>query len=84
MQTWIYKGSRKADTYLYITREDDFSAVPDALMNLLGETQLVVNIDLSTKTKLAQVSIDDVRNQLENEGYFLQLPPGDRKVERLC
>ncbi|NKB63148.1 MAG: hypothetical protein GKR95_25615 [Gammaproteobacteria bacterium] len=84
MQTWIYKGNRKANTYLYVTRKDDFKLVPDALLNLIGETQLVVSVNLATKTRLAQANIDDVVEQLKRDGYFLQLPPGDQKVEKLC
>ncbi|NKB75857.1 MAG: hypothetical protein GKR96_02155 [Gammaproteobacteria bacterium] len=84
MQTWIYKGSRKTNTYLYITQKDDFSLVPDALINLIGETQFVMSVNLATKSRLALVDIKDVINQLKSDGYFLQLPPGDQKVERIC
>ena len=84
MKTWIYKGQRKANTYLYITRDGDFSLVPDALMNLLGEMELVVKVDLAQKTKLALADINEVREKLGSDGFYLQLPPGDHKVEKLC
>ncbi|WP_423908494.1 YcgL domain-containing protein [Candidatus Spongiihabitans sp.] len=28
MHTWIYKGRRKENTYLYITAKDNFERVP--------------------------------------------------------
>ena len=39
-QCWIYKGSKKEQTYLYVDRENDFEHVPDALLNALGELVL--------------------------------------------
>ena len=84
MQTWIYKGSRKAHTYLYVIKERDFSAVPDALLRLLGELQLVIQVELSSKRQLAQVDVTAVIEQLQTQGYFLQLPPGTPSTDNPC
>ena len=77
MRTWIYKGSRKANTYLYVTGKDDFERVPESLLDLMGELQFVLQVDLHKDRTLAQVDISMVRQQLEEAGFFLQLPPGD-------
>ena len=84
MQCWIYKGTRKANTYLYVVEKDKFDLIPDALINLLGDLSLVVGVDLSQKQKLAQADINQVKEQLTQLGYFLQMPPGDQKVEKAC
>ena len=84
MQTWIYKGSRKAHTYLYVIKEQDFSAVPNALLRLLGELQPVMQVELSSKRQLAQVDVTAVIEQLQTQGYFLQLPPGTPSTEKPC
>lgn len=34
---WIYRSPRKDEMYLYITREDDFSRVPEALLQRFGK-----------------------------------------------
>ena len=77
MKTWVYKGARKPDTYLYIAEEDNFEAVPDTLVQLLGELSLVLEVDLSARDRLARADIDQVRDCLAGQGYFLQLPPGE-------
>ena len=84
MHAWIYKGSRKANTYLYITEQDNFDAVPDGLLALLGELEFVLNVELTAERKLAQADAGEVRRQLENEGFSLQLPPGDEEGVRPC
>ena len=84
MHTWVYKGNRKADTYLYLTGKEAFDRVPDSLLNLLGELSLVISFDLSEKERLAQVDIDSVRQKLSEDGYFLQLPPGDPRDQTPC
>ena len=84
MQTWIYKGCRKANTYLYVARENDFTRVPDALIQLLGDMEFVIEVDLSQKKRLALADITEVKAQLVRDGYYLQMPPGDHKPEKVC
>ncbi|WP_196334013.1 YcgL domain-containing protein, partial [Vibrio harveyi] len=50
----IYKSSRKEGTYLYIPKKDDFSQVPDTLMQMFGKPMPVMTIKLDGRT-LAQV-----------------------------
>ena len=84
MHTWIYKGSLKENTYLYITEANNFEKVPDSLLKLLGDLSFVVDIKLDNKRKLAQADVTHVLEQLESAGYFLQLPPGEMKTAKLC
>lgn len=83
MHTWIYKGLRKENTYLYITAKDNFERVPETLLSLLGELNFVIDIPLTKQRRLAQAKIDEVLRQLEINGYYLQLPPGNHKPERI-
>lgn len=71
----IYKGHRKADTYLYVERRDDFARVPAALRDALGELQLVMELELARDTRLARADAAEVQQQLRDNGYYLQLPP---------
>lgn len=75
MQCVIYKGRRKSETYLYIEKADDFSRVPETLLQLLGELQKVMDLTLSPDKPLANADIDEVIRLLEEQGYFLQMPP---------
>ncbi|MBY6197627.1 YcgL domain-containing protein [Vibrio hangzhouensis] len=70
----IYKSTKKEGAYLYIAKKDDFSEVPDALMEMFGKPTLVMVVNLTGRT-LAQVDVDKVKTSIQNEGFFLQLPP---------
>ena len=71
----IYKSARKAQTYLFVNKRDDFSAVPEALMKMFGTPNLVTLINLATKEKLAMADLEKVKENLNEQGYYLQLPP---------
>lgn len=75
MQCWIYKSRRKAFTYLYLDREEDFTRVPDALLRLVGDLELVLSVNLAERERLAQADIEEVRQRLQADGFYLQMPP---------
>ncbi len=75
MQCEIYRSSKKAGAYLYIEKVDDFSRVPDSLLKLLGRLEHVMHLDLTPGRNLAQADSGEVRRNLEEKGFFLQLPP---------
>jgi uncharacterized protein YcgL (UPF0745 family) len=75
VQCAIYKSDKKVDTYLFVEKEDDFERVPDSLLEMLGDVELVMTLDLGKREKLAQADLDDVKKSLGEQGYFLQLPP---------
>ncbi|MFA0568610.1 YcgL domain-containing protein [Vibrio sp. 99-70-13A1] len=70
----IYKSSKKEGTYLYIPKKDDFSQVPDALMQMFGKPSFVMVIKMEGRT-LAQVDIEKVKVSMAKDGFFLQVPP---------
>jgi uncharacterized protein YcgL (UPF0745 family) len=71
----VYKSLKKADTYLYVPKKDDFSAVPDALLERFGATKLVMQIPLPSTKKLVGVDEDKLLAAFEDKGFYLQLPP---------
>lgn len=71
----IYKSAKKAQMYLFVKTRDDFSSVPEALMTMFGTPTLVTLTNLATKKKLAFADLDRVKTNLDEEGYYLQLPP---------
>jgi uncharacterized protein YcgL (UPF0745 family) len=72
---WIYKSGKKDEMYLYLAREDDFETVPELLMARFGQPSLVMQLELHEKRSLARADTLRVIQQLEEEGYFLQMPP---------
>ncbi len=77
MRCVIYRSRRRRGTYLYVQLEDDLARVPPALLTLLGELERVLTVELTAQRKLAQADGGQVRRQLAEQGYYLQLPPGD-------
>ena len=71
----VYKSRKKDSTYLYVKQRDDFSAVPQALLDTFGKPELVTVINLDKREHLALADIDKVRLLLQQQGYYLQLPP---------
>ncbi len=71
----VYKSPKKAQTYLFVKKRDDFSEVPEALMSMFGKPTLVTVLNLANKDKLALADIEKVRTNLLTPGYYLQLPP---------
>ena len=44
---------------------------------MLGALELVLTLELDARRTLAQADPQEVRRQLLEQGYYLQLPPGD-------
>ena len=85
MQCYIYRSSKRSELYLYLPVAIDFegnwqeqeslSRIPKELINSFGHLSQVMSLDLATKTKLARVPIELVRDHLQTKGYFVQMPP---------
>lgn len=75
MQCFIYKSLKTEYLYLYVKGKDDFSAVPEALLQSLGKLEFVMALQLSTERKLAQENAEKVIAMLGEKGFFVQLPP---------
>lgn len=71
----VYKSVRKDSTYLYVERRDDFSKVPEALLQTFGTPVLVTLINLARREHLALADLNKVKQQLQSQGYYLQIPP---------
>ncbi|MFC3023413.1 YcgL domain-containing protein [Vibrio zhugei] len=70
----IYKSAKKEGAYLYLPKRDDFSQVPDTLLDMFGKPRFVMLINLKDR-QLATVDIEHVKASLNDKGFFLQLPP---------
>lgn len=74
MQCFVYKSLAKRDVYVFLDRRDDFSRLPDALLELLGALQLVVEFELTPERRLAKETAAIVLENLAARGYHLQMP----------
>lgn len=75
MQCFIYKSLKKEYLYLYIDKKDDFSSVPELLVNSLGRLEFVMELELVPERKLAGEDPGKVIQRLKEKGFFVQMPP---------
>ena len=80
MQCVVYKSLRQFDYYLFVKEDDGFSRLPDGLKQILGVLQKVIDLDLDENRTLVQADVVEVMRQIEEKGYFLQMPPGSDSV----
>lgn len=73
MQCFIYRSSRKANTYLYLSEKDDFSVLPAPLLDAFGEPQYCFDFELSVERELAQADPAEVMASIEEQGFYLQM-----------
>jgi len=74
MHCVVFKGKNKTDSYLYIEEVESLSRVPKSLLDMLGELELVMELDLGPARKLAQADTSTVMMQLKSQGFYLQMP----------
>ena len=76
----VYKSAKKAQTYLFINKRDDFSEVPEALMKMFGKPEMVTVLNLATKVKLGFADLTKVKESLAEQGYYLQITPKEEDL----
>lgn len=77
----VYRSLKKADTYLYLPHGDEFTEVPDVLRGQFGNAQKVLTINLADREQLARLSVEKLRAHLDNDGFYLQLPPKREELQ---
>jgi hypothetical protein len=71
----VFRSGRKAETYLYLAQGRVFEDLPRELREAFGEPCFVMALNLTENRRLAHVDAGQVLEHLEEQGFFLQLPP---------
>jgi uncharacterized protein YcgL (UPF0745 family) len=71
----IFRSSKKAEAYIYMPKKDSFDDLPDALRQIFGKPVLVMDMLLTADKKLARVEASKVLDAIEEQGFYLQMPP---------
>ena len=71
----VFKGHKKDEMYLYVDQKNGLKSVPEDLLTTFGQTEPVMVLLLTKDKKLARVTASDVLAAIEDQGYFLQMPP---------
>ncbi len=73
MDVFVYRSTRKNGYYLYLATKDDFSRVPETLLNALGSLVFSLEFKLTPDRKLAREDPTQVLDNLNDNGFHLQI-----------
>lgn len=71
----IYKTKKRDGLYLYVKEQDEFTDVPEEVMQQFPVPEHVFDLELSARRSLARVDVLVVMKNLEEQGFHLQMPP---------
>jgi uncharacterized protein YcgL (UPF0745 family) len=71
----IFRSSLKDFTYIYLAEGSWFDDLPIALRKVFGEPEFVMDLELTPERKLAYEDVNQVMQNLAEQGYHLQMPP---------
>lgn len=75
MKCFIYKSLKKEDLFLYLDKKENFSVLPEPLLNNLGQLEFVMELEITPKRKLAREDAKKVLLSLQEKSFFIQMPP---------
>ena len=71
----IYRSPKKEGMYLYVEKKTGLDTVPEVLLKQFGKPELAMTMLISAETKLARAEAAGVLEQIEKNGFYLQMPP---------
>ena len=78
----IYKSSKNTEMYLYVEKSRGLQDVPEALMKRFGEPETLMTLMLDPGKKLARADINEVIRNIDQQGFYLQMPPTAAQLYR--
>lgn len=71
----IYRSAKVEGMYLYVDKTEDLTRVPEELLQRFGRAELAMTLLLTPARKLARFDVAEVLRAIEQQGFFLQMPP---------
>lgn len=71
----VFRSSREEEMYLYVDKKEGLSRVPPELLEKFGRAELALSLVLEPTRKLARADAARVLEDIQNRGFYLQLPP---------
>ncbi|WP_148254320.1 YcgL domain-containing protein [Aidingimonas lacisalsi] len=76
----IFKSPRKEAMYLFVDKREGLERVPGALLERFGSPVAVTTLLLTPDKRLARVDASEVMEAVEEQGFYLQMPPDTEAV----
>ncbi len=75
----VYRASRQEEMYVYLKEGLETDSLPAELMALVKDLTHVMDLELSPERKLARENVELVIENLNSNGFHLQMPPDPLK-----
>lgn len=76
--TQVFRSKKEEGMYLYVKKDEGLTRVPDELLAIFGKPEPAMVLLLTPEKKLAHANVDAVMALIEENGFYLQLPPRDQ------
>ena len=70
----VYKSNKKDEMYVFIPTTTPLSDLPEELLKVLGQAEMVMTLKLTAEKKMARGTADVVMKAIEEKGFYLQMP----------
>lgn len=70
----VYKSQKKDETYIFIPTTTALSELPEELLKVLGQTEMVMTLKLTAEKKMARGTAKEIMKSIETQGFHLQMP----------
>ena len=74
MECAVYKSIKKDETYVFIPATTSLSELPEELLKVLGQAEMVMTLKLTPEKKMARGTAAEVMKSVEKQGFHLQMP----------
>ena len=71
----IYRSKKKEGLYLYVPKGKEVETLPETLIHQFGKAEYSMMIVLTKDKPLARANAKDVLAAIDEQGFYLQLPP---------
>lgn len=71
----IFRCSKKEGMYLYVDKKEGLERIPPVLQRQIGQTELAMTLLITEDKKLARGNAPDILAAIEEQGFYLQMPP---------
>lgn len=71
----VFRSPRKEGMYVYIPRENSPQDLPASLLEYFGKPVHAIDLVLTPDRKLARADATDVIAAINEQGFYLQMPP---------
>jgi hypothetical protein len=68
--------------YLYVSKQEGLSRVPETLLKQFGKPEPIMLLNLDGKRKLARADAGQVIADIGEKGFYLQMPPSAEEMKR--